>query len=363
MSDTTAASDSPASAPSTRATRRRLALGLWLLLVLVAALALAGWAGWRGWLALQATLQTQHEALHQVESRLQTTRSDLDTLQAKLADARQTSRHDSLRIAGLQGRVEDVERSVGTLGNVVSGGRQRVQLDVVEQLLLSANDAVQLAHDPVTARRALAAADARLGQLDSPRLFALRKTLAQERAALKAVDEPDLTAAGVKLGQLIDASAKLPLSVQPHPSTPAPVDHGGGGGNRSGSTADDAGGWLQRGTRRVLHALRALFHVRRTDHPIEPMLSAQQTPLVGIVLALRLESARGALLRRDTTLYRSALKSAADWLHTYYRVDAPAVGGALDTLRQLAALDLDPPLPDISASVEQLRALRHAAQD
>lgn len=360
MSETTAASDSPAPEPST-APRRRLALGLWLLLVLLAALALAGWAGWRGWQSLQATLQTQQDALHQVESRLQTTRSDVDTLQAKLADASETTQHDSLRIAGLQGRVEDVERSVGALGNVVSGGRQRVQLDVVEQLLLSANDAVQLAHDPVTARRALAAADARLGQLDSPRLFALRKTLAQERAALKAVDEPDLTAAGVKLGELIDVSAKLPLSVQPHPLTPAPADDGGG--SRSGDTANGSGGWLQRGTRRALHALRALFHVRRTDRPVEPMLSAQQAPLVGAVLALRLESARGALLRRDTTLYRSALTSAAEWLHAYYRVDAPAVRGALDTLRQLAALNLDPPLPDISASVEQLRALRHAAQD
>lgn len=326
---------------------------LWLLLIVVAALTLVGWAGWRGWQLWQADQQARQQQLQTLQSQLKQARGEINTLRSNLSDASDSASRDSRSIAALQGRVNDVERSVDTLGNVVRGGRQRVQLDVVEQLLLSANDQVQLAHDPVVARRALEAADDRLAALDSPRLFALRKEISEEQAALKKVDEPDLTATSLALSQLIDSVPQLPLRDHPHPlddSAPAPD---------AGAAGNTDRGWFSRGWHRIGSALRSLFHLRRTDHPIEPMLTAAQEPLVGEVLTLRLDTARAALVQRHTAVYRNALTSAQHWLQHYYRVQDPAVGDAVDQLTKLSAIDLDPTLPDISHSLDLLRDVRN----
>jgi uroporphyrin-3 C-methyltransferase len=99
-----------------------------------------------------------------------------------------------------------------------------------------------------------------------------------------------------------------------------------------------------------------LFTVRRTEQPVARLLPPEQQALLGEVLALRLEAARGALLRADTPAFRDALKSAEAWLDEYYRSDDPGVLAAQADLEKLEALDLDPALPDLSRSLRLLRA-------
>lgn len=343
----------PKSSPETSKPRRRRPW-LWLLLFIVLVLlALAGWAGWFGWQLWQSGQQAQQQQFGTLHSEVTQAHSEIQSLRQKLATATASANGDSQAIATLQQNVKNIGTSVDNLDNLVSGGRQRVQLDVVEQLLLIANSEVQLAHDPITAAHALTAADNHLAALNSPRLFELRKAIAQERAALKTVDAPDLTAAALSLSQLIEQVPQLPLRTQPHPlkETLPQADH----------TKDE--GWFTRGLQRIGAALRSLFHVRRTDHPIEPMLTQAQAPLVGQVLTLRLDTARAALVQRNTKVYRSELDSAQQWLQRYYREDDPSVQHQLDQLAKLAALDLNPPLPDISHSVELLRSLRDQPAD
>lgn len=341
----------PKASPDTANTRRRQPpLWLWLLLVLLAILVLVGWGSWRGWQLWQAQQRAQQDQFRTLNTQIEHTRSELKSLRSRVSDATSHTHQNDESLTALQSRVDDIGRSVDSLGKLIGGGRQRLQMDEVEQLLLTANDEVLLAHDPVTARHALTAADNRLAAMDSPRLFDLRKAISQELAALNAVNEPDLTAAALSLSQLIDQLPQRPLRTQPQAfKNVAPT---------TTQTSTQAQGWFSRGWHRIGSALRSLFYLRRTDHPIQPMLTAAQAPLVGEVLRLRLDTARTALVEHNTQLYRSELNSAQQWLKRYYRIDDPAVQNGLQQLSQLSALDLNPPLPDIGQSLELLRSLR-----
>jgi len=355
--ETTVTGD-PEASPETTVTRRRRPW-LWLLLLVVLVfLALVGVIvryGWPPRLSGQQAQQTQQT--QQMQQQFQALHSEV----AKAQDAVQSLRHDLATatasvdsnhkaISTLDQNVKGLQDSVGHLGNQISGGSQSVQLGAVERLLLMANDEIQLARDPVTADHALAAAGRRLATLDSPRLYALRKAIAQERAVLKAIDEPDLTATALTLAQLIEQIPQLPLRTQPYAikqELPDPTtDH-------TQSQGGFARSWQDIGI-----ALRSLFHLRRTDRPIEPMLTQAQATLAGQILSLRLDTARTALVQRNTQIYRSALDSAQHELKLYYRVDAPSVHDQLDQLAKLSTLELNPPLPDISYSVDLLHTLR-----
>jgi len=118
---------------------------------------------------------------------------------------------------------------------------------------------------------------------------------------------------------------------------------------------DDAR-WYQRLWASVRTALSNLFTVRRDDGPSPRLLSAEQEALVVQVLALKLEGARVALLRNDTVSFRDLIESSSNWLDAYFRDDDPGVVAAKAELLRLRPLELNPPLPDISRSLNLLRA-------
>jgi uncharacterized protein HemX len=294
------------------------------------------------------------EAQHQIEPELSVIEREqtlqqgqLNDLEGHVADLNQSSHDHGDQLGTLQGRVDGVEQSLTRVQSAVQGGRTRMELLTVEQLLLSANDAAQLDGNAKAAAAALRLAQERLGSISEPQLFAVRKALADERASLESVPQADLSGAALSLGALIDRVEKLPLRAgapdrfMPNPGAPQP--------------SNGPLPWHKRFWYSIHDALHALFTVRRTDQPISTLLPPEQQSLIGQVLALRLEAARSALLRADTAAFRDALGSSAKWLDTYYRSDDPGVLAAQATIEQLQALDLRPALPDLSRSLALLR--------
>jgi uroporphyrin-3 C-methyltransferase len=72
-------------------------------------------------------------------------------------------------------------------------------------------------------------------------------------------------------------------------------------------------------------------------------------------LRLQLGAARLALLRDDAVQYRATLTTAQDWLEVYFAADSEKVRDLVTRLGELAAVDISPQLPDISASIRLLR--------
>jgi uncharacterized protein HemX len=324
--------------------------GLFLLL-LVAILAGGGYAGWTLWKLRGETdesIQAHDQLLRRLSHQLGDAQAEIESLREKQADIVDSGRRNTDAIGQLQGRADDTEQSLARLDATVQGGRSRAQLVAVEQLLLIANDRVQLAHDVRGAATALEFAQDRLGALAEPKLFEVRKAIADERAALLALPQADTQAAALVLNSLIERATDLPKrSREPH--RVATVDE-------VFETTPTGTGFWSRGWYSLSAMLKSVFVIRRTDKPVDKLLPVEQETLVGQILLLKLETARTALLRDDTAAFRGAINEARGFLADYYRADDPAVLAARAELERLQGLELSPTPPDLTRSLGLLRA-------
>jgi uncharacterized protein HemX len=211
-----------------------------------------------------------------------------------------------------------------------------------EYLLILAEQRLTLMQDVETAKAALQAVDNRLAGLQAPGLDAVRGQVNADLLRLAQVPLIDYSRWIEELGELTAAADTLPLRTKAQPDAKA-----------------GAAGAAPQGWRGFLHAvwqeLRDTVVITRTASKLAP-LPAERHYLVQNLL-LRLETARLALLRRDTRALHDAAASAADWLRLWFDGRDARVRNALQRLQVLATLDPAAPLPDISSSLETLRAL------
>jgi uncharacterized protein HemX len=325
--------------------RRSAWRGLIAWLLVLAALGAGGWYGWQ-WLQRDLALRAERDAqIDRLIDESRQLRAQVDRL-AKVQDAQSAA---DGRIAGdvaaLNARVEETAAAAARIAETIQGGRMRVQLSAIEQVLLMANDRALLARDAAGAADALAQADARIAALNEPRLFPVREAIAKERAALATVPRLDITAAALSLSSLVEGLPRLPLQGQ----LPGRLE-----ASTQLSSPPPEGSWWSRLWVSLRQALRAVFIVRR-DEGVSRLLPPEQQTLVIHIGLLKLEGARLALMRGNTAAFREMCAAASGWLRDYFDPEAPGVGAAKQELERLKALDLAPVLPDISGSLELLR--------
>lgn len=334
---------------SARATARAsLVRGVLLLL------AVAGLIGGGAWLyaRLSSSFMVWGDTLQRLGRDLNEVEAQAARVEAQQADLLAAAQRNAGQINSFGARIDAHDDIVGELKEQIAGGRARLQLATVEQLLLLANDRLQLERDVAAAIAAIESADARLVALKEPRLFAVRQALAQEKSALQTVPVPDYAGAALTLSSLIQRAPRLPLAARVPSHFEAAAERV--------LVADDAR-WYERARAAIVEALSGIFTVRRDTGPSPRLLDAEQEALVAQVLALKLEGARVALLRGDTISFRDLCESASTWLDLYFRDDDPGVAAAKAELERLQPLDLNPPLPDISRSLALLRAFLQPA--
>ena len=326
-------------------------LRFWLGLLLIIAIAAAGYGLWRYSLQLRATIAQQNEQLRQMALGLNGLEVQADRMEQRQADLVAASQRAATEVAEFGSRIDLHDQLVGKLDEQLSGGRARFQMAAVEQLLVLANDRLLLAQDLESAIVALDEADQRLAALNDPRLFPVRQALSQERAALRAVPQPDLTGAALTLSSLIARAPRLPLAarVPPHFQPDAAA------ASATEVPAAQATAWARLQVT-VREALSSLFTVRRNTGPSPRLLSAEQEALVVQVLMLKLEGARLALLRGDAVSFRDLCETSSRWIDDYFNAQDAGVLAAKAELERLQPLNLAPPLPDITRSLTLLRA-------
>lgn len=329
--------------------RGAIVLAVLALLIAAGAAAAAGWLWYQG----ERRLAAQGERLATVERSLESSVQDLvlprlKAMEDELAQLAQRGEARGEALAGLRERVEDTRLQISELSELVEGGRRHWRLLEIESLLLAANERLQLYRDPRGARAALILANRRLGALDDPRLFEVRERVVDEIAALEALPDADIEGLALNLAELIERVPDLPLA------SDVPGDYAGNGG-----TDDGAPGFRERPWRHFLDtvsgALRGMLTIRRTEEAHQPLMPPEQEYFLYQNLLLKLESARLALLRRDTPSFRNAVATAREWLRTYFDADSPRVASALETLNGMRKVELAWEAPDISDSLTALR--------
>ena len=349
-----------ASAPASTAgptvvARRNLAQPLAILALLIAVGTVVG--GYFIWHEVQRLDDWQQQVLGQIDSRSQALDQRLesfkDRLDGDLAATERARRNLEDKQRQLIDAQQGLEDSLGVLRAQLGNSRNDWMLAEVQYLLQVANQRIQLGHDVLTARAALSSADRRLQTLADPGFNPVREQIAQELAALDAVVLPDLAGIALTLDTLAGQVKQLPLK-------DAPIQQQIGAQHVTPPPESTAHDWT-RLPRLIWQELRQLVVVRRNDQPIGPLLAPEQQFFLYENLRLQLNSARLAALQGETESYRASLENAQAWLSDYYDVEAPQIAAALAELERLANIDLQPSMPDISASLRLLRQQMHLA--
>jgi uroporphyrin-3 C-methyltransferase len=228
--------------------------------------------------------------------------------------------------------------------------RDEATLEEVEQLLLIANQQLQLASNVKAALIAMQEADARLQRIDRPQLAPLRKILSKDMDVLNAAPYLDTVGISLRLDNLAAAVDALPLAMELRPPEPGASEH------QAPATESV---WL-RFAREMWEDMKRLVRIQHMDKPDIPLLSPSQAYFLRENLKLRLLSARLALLARDGASFNADIDASLDWIGRYYDNKSRPTVAMLEALHQLRASEVGIELPRISASLDAVRNYRLA---
>lgn len=300
-------------------------------------------------------LYDQHQALESLRSdvaqRLMAADAAAAQARARESDLGNTLRDVQAKLALLDARVgefQSQQASLEALYRELAPSRDELALSEVEQILVLASQQLSLGANVQAALAGVQVADAKLARLDRPQLAPLRRALARDMDRLKAVPYVDVAGISIKLDQMIAAIDELPLAKDER--LPAPAT--------AGPPSNDSA-WI-RLLREIWSDVRNVVRIEVSDRPPAPLVTPQQSFFLRENLRLRLLSARLALLARDERAFHADIQAASVWLKQYFDANSKPVQAALATLAQHASIAMPAELPDLSASVDAVRALKSA---
>ena len=311
--------------------------------------------------------EASSDSIDRLAGRLDESQESLASLDDRVGDLASSDETLESRIAGLQGDVDDragtldslpgrmsnLENSVAALQGASAGARDSWLLAEAEYYMQIANAQLQLGNNPQLAMLALEMADERVVQMANPALTDVRRALADELAALEAMEKPDLQGATLTLASLARVVDSLPLN-----SAEGAADGAAG-------PEDEEAGAAARAWASVKEALSGLVKVTPPDEDKRALLTPDTARLVRGNLALQLLAARLALLRGEQAVFEQSLDDADTLLTQYFDSDSAQVTSAMDTIAEIRGSMVTVTAPDISESlrlIRQFRVLSESAQ-
>ena len=304
-------------------------------------------------LLLAAAWFENHRTLTAVRTEVAKRLTDADAAiaQSKARDAEfaNAMRENEAKLALLEARLaesQSQQSSLETLYRDLAPSRDDLALNEIEQVLLLAGQQLAIAGNVQAALAALQLADAKLARFEGPQLLPLRRALARDIDRLKSVPYVDIAGMSLKLDQALATIDALPLARDERlPVPPPPVP------------PPDEAPW-RKYLREVWAEMRALVRIEVADRPAAPLVPPAQAYFLRENLRLRLLTARIALLAQDDDAFKTDLAAANAWIRQYFDLRTKPVQTLSSALTQLAATPMPTQLPDVSASLTALRAVK-----
>jgi len=265
----------------------------------------------------------------------------LSELEQEAAQLRERLPALEQQLDALQETQDTLKTGVEKIYSELGKGRADWVLIETEQLLIIANNRLQLAREVGLALAALRAADRQLKDLANPALLPVRKILIEEIGALEALARTDISGMALRLGSMAARIERLPLATPTHYSA-APAENGAGGRTLP---------------REMWKDLVSLVRIRSHGEARKPLLPPDQQYFARENLRLMLYGAQLALLHGDAATFEQNTTSAKQWLNDYYDTGSQVVIAAQDELDGMLKARIKTALPDISRSLEALRRI------
>ena len=322
-------------------------LGVIALAVAVAGLALTLWAWWDGRDTAQTLAQNLGTKLAE-QSKIQNQAGlQLDQMQKDLRDSQNRVAQLEGKLAEFQGQRVALEEMYRDLARAPDDWL----LAEIEQTLNIASRELVLAANVRAALIALQTADQRLARADKLQVVQLRRAITQDMERLKALPLVDTVGISLKLDNLMALAATLPLAIPDSMVATAAV-------LRDARASDPNENIALRFGRDLWFEMKQLVRIRELESSDPALLSPQQSYFLRENLKLRLLSARTALIARDDVNYKEDIKLVREMLTKYFDPKAKVNTNALLMLKQLGENSVSIASPDITASLNAMRAAR-----
>jgi uroporphyrin-3 C-methyltransferase len=315
----------------------------------------------------RAVEEASSDTLERLDSRIDDSQASLSGLKDDLNDIMSSDEALESRVADLQrdlerradildslpGRTSNLENSVAAMQGASAGARDTWLLAEAEYYMQIANAQLQLGNNPQLAMLALEMADERVVQMANPALTDVRRALAEELAALEAMEKPDLEGTMLTLASLSRVVDSLPLRAAADDT------------RETGGTADEEQGAAARAWASVKDAMSGLVKVTPPDEETRALLTPDAAHLIRSNLALQLQAARLALLRGEQAIFEQSLEDADALIEQYFDGGSAQVKSAQATIAEIRDSMVAVAAPDISESlrlIRQFRVLSETAQ-
>ena len=232
--------------------------------------------------------------------------------------------------------------------------RDEVTLEEVEQLLLIANQQVQLASNVKAALIAMQEADARLQRIDRPAADPLRKICRGHGSAhgLRRTLIPWESACAWTISP--HAVEKLPLAMELRPPEETPSSNDPSPPSESYGSGFDA----KPGT-----DIKQLVRIQSMDKPDVALLSPSQAYFLARKLEVATVVGPACTLARDGTSFKTDIDTASDWIKRYYDTEsAPVMRVCLRRCASCEAMRWAWNCPAFPASLDAVRNYRLGAR-
>ena len=327
------------------------AIGVLTLVLAAAGLALGLWVWWDGREAAQTLTQNLGVKLAEQSKMQNQTAVQLDQMQKDLRDSQNRVSQLEGKLAEFQGQRVAIEEMYRDLARAPDDWL----LAEIEQTLNIASRELVLAANVRAALIALQAADQRLSRADKQQLVQLRRAITQDMERLKALPLVDTVGISLKLDNLMALASTLPLAI-PDLMVAGALE------SRDARANDASENIAVRFGRDLWFEMKQLVRIRELDSGDPALLSPQQSYFLRENLKLRLLSARTALIAHDDVNYKEDIKLARDMLTRYFDPKAKVNVNALATLKQFAESAVSIAPPDITSSLNAVRAARAARE-
>jgi len=292
---------------------------------------------------LNLTLTSQGNQLQQVRQELAV---PAEPIQIDDASMRELESSMNTEIQRLRQQLSDLQNQQI---NVTTETDFQWKVLEAEYLLGMAYQKVQLEANSVVAITLLESADAALVESGSSNVFAVRQAIAGELLQLHNVQPVDLQGIFIRLDNLADQADTIDLlsSMRQNFQIRRSSE------SQSIDTGTNSTGLVDS----TLTYLGSIFVWRNWEDTPEAMLVPGQETYIKQNLRLLLEQSQLALLMRDQELFQRSLANSRDWLQRYAVIDTSTGQTILAGLNELMTIDIDPPLPSISRSLDLVKQL------
>jgi len=237
----------------------------------------------------------------------------------------------------------DQQAALKALYQELANNREERMLSDVEQLLVIANQQLQLAGNIKPALLALQAADTKLQGFDSTKAVQLRKSINQDIQRLQNLPLADITSISLTLGNLSQRVDQLALVSDRHPSSA-----------QNKVAPDLSNNPWRRLTQEIWQDIKGMVRIERIDRPELPLLTPEQTFFLRENIKLHLLTARIALLRHDEITYKIDLEAAQSAIKLHFDGRDTLTQNTLDEIKGLTNNHISTELPDIEQSLRLL---------